>query len=206
MYKNIIITTSQILLLSILILPCYGQGKWELKKEKNKILVYVLNEDSVVFKPYRALTKMEASIHDFEKLLKDIQNMTDWAPSVKKIRIIHEIGDSIQLYYSEAKAPFPFNNRDGIYQNTYRWAADGKSLRVDIKLLADYLPLKDNLVRVRGYGCWIIKDLGHGEIEIFTEMHIDPGGNIPAWLANSFADENPYKTLMNIRKILMKAP
>lgn len=184
-------------------LPAFAQENWELKKDKNEIKVWVLEDTANQFKPYRAMTQVKGSIQQFEILLKDIKNMGDWAESVKNARILEE-SDSVQIFYSEGKAPFPFKNRDGIYQNSFRWSEDGKFLKVDVKIIPDYLELDEDLVRVEGHGKWIIKDLGDGKIEIFTEMHIDPGGNIPAWLANSFADENPYQTMMNIRELMEK--
>lgn len=194
-----------LLLLVVLIssLPSFAQENWELKKDKNEIKVWVLEDTAYHFKPYRAMTQVKGSIQQFERLLKDIENMGDWAESVKNAKILEE-SDSVQIFYSEGKAPFPFKNRDGIYQNSFRWSEDAKVLKVDVKILPDYLELDEDLVRVKGHGIWIVKDLGDGMIEIFTEMHIDPGGNIPAWLANSFADENPYQSMMNMRELMLK--
>lgn len=191
-----------LLLLSFFSISGICQDTWELKKDKNEIQVYVLNDETADFKPYRAVTILEGNIAAFETLLRDIPNMSDWALSVKKAEVLKEIGDSIQIYYTEAKAPFPFKNRDGVYQNTFRWSEEGTYLYVDVKILPEYIEIDEDMERVSGFGHWRITDLGDGKIEIFNEMHIDPGGNIPAWLANSFADENPYQTMISIREIM----
>jgi len=203
--------TNYILKICILLLGAWtlclsglSQENWELKKDKNGIQVFILDDENSTFKPYRSVIVVEGSIEEFESILKDIPNMPDWAESIKEAHLLNEIGDSIQILYSEAKAPFPFKNRDGIYQNSYRWSEDKRLLMVDVKILPDYIELVEHLERVSGHGYWRIKDLGEGKIEIFSEMHIDPGGNIPAWLANSFADENPYQTMMNIRELMEK--
>lgn len=192
-----------ILLIYFYSLDSFSQEEWTLKKDKNDIKVFVLANAESQFKPYRALTKVKGSIQQFERILKDIENMTDWAQGVKTAKVLKE-SDTVQIFYSEAKVSFPFKNRDGIYQNSFHWANDRNSLRVEIKLLPEYLALNKDLVRIEGHGYWMIKILEDGFIEIFTEMHIKPGGNIPAWLANSFVDENPYQTMMNIQKLMAK--
>jgi len=191
-----------ILLVLVFSVSGISQENWVLKKDKNEIKVYILDDEESVFKPYRVVTIIEGTIKEFETLLKDIPNMPDWAQSVKEAKVLKEIGDSIQIYYTEAKAPFPFKNRDGVYQNTFCWSEEGKYLYIEVQILPEYIEIDEDMERVRGFGHWIIKDIGDGKIEIFSEMHIDPGGNIPAWLANSFADENPYQTMMSIRELM----
>jgi len=41
-------------------------------------------------------------------------------------------------------------------------------------------------------------------IQINYLLEIDPGGSIPAWIANSFADKGPYGTFSNIAEQLKK--
>jgi len=180
-------------------LQCISQDHWELKKDKDGIQVYVLEDEESEFMPYKSVTIMEGDIYTFERLLKDSPRMTEWSESVIKVEILKEVGDSIQIYYSIADAPFPIKNRDGIYQNSFSWSANKKVLTVDVKLLPDFIEKNEDCERVSGWGYWRIEDVGNGKIEVICEMHIHPGGSIPAWLANTFADKNPYNNMMRLK-------
>jgi hypothetical protein len=118
--------------------------------------------------------------------------------------VLKEEGDTLQIYYTEATAPFPFSNRDGIYKNLYRWKKDKQILWVEIQLLPDYLPENTGLVRVIGQGFWEVKVAATGKLDITFQMQVDPGGNIPAWLANLFTDETPYQSLFKLREFIKK--
>lgn len=201
--RNDIIKWAAILGLLLLInLAAFSQGTWELKKDKDGIQVFVMEEEGAEFNPYKSVVVMEGDIRNFEAFLKDSPRMPEWSESVIRVDILKEVGDSIQIYYSIADAPFPIKNRDGIYQNSFRWSDDGKVLRIDVKLLPDFIAVNEDCERVSGWGLWQIEDIGQGNIEVVCEMHINPGGSIPAWLANTFADKNPYQNMMKIREIM----
>ena len=40
-----------------------------------------------------------------------------------------------------------------------------------------------------------------GEIEVIYEVHSEPGGSVPAWLANSFVVDAPFNTLQGLRQL-----
>jgi len=183
-------------------LAAFPQGTWELKKDQDGIQVFVMEEEGAEFNPYKSVVVMEGDIRNFEAFLKDSPRMVEWSESVIRVDILKEVGDSIQIYYSIADAPFPNKNRDGIYQNSFRWSNDGKVLKIDVKLLPDFIAVNEDCERVSGWGLWLIEDIGQGKIEVICEMHINPGGSIPAWLANTFADKNPYQNMMKIREIM----
>lgn len=184
------------------ILTANSQGHWELKKDKDGIQVYIMKDDTSEFNPYKSVVNIESSLSEFEAFIKDSPRMTEWSESVISVDILEEKGDSVQIYYSIADAPFPIKNRDGIYQNSFSYLDGGNILRIDVKLLPEFKEKNKDCERVSGWGYWQARDLGQGQIEIICEMHIHPGGSIPSWLANAFADENPYKNMMEIRKIL----
>jgi hypothetical protein len=66
---------------------------------------------------------------------------------------------------------------------------------------AEYLPLQQGFVRVsRVKGFWQLKPY-EGGVEVVYQVHSDPGGSVPAWLANSFVVDAPFNTLINLRKL-----
>ena len=184
-----------------------GQNEdgWVLSKTKDGIEIFTQKTETSAFKSFRARMVMDGTVESFVAVLQDIDALPEWGYSIKIARLLQRTGDTIQIYYAEATVPFPFSNRDGIYLNTFRWNSKTGQLKVNIDLLPEYLPAKDKLVRVKGKGGWLVKDLGSGKLELTFWMEVDPGGEIPAWLVNTFIEDTPYVTMVNVRDMMKKA-
>lgn len=181
-----------------------AQENWKLVKDKNEIQVFTKSADGFDFKTFRGHVIIKSSIHSFVAVLQDIENFKDWGYKVIDASILQRKGDTLQIYYLEAKAPFPYKNRDGIYLNRFKWRTESNALTIDIEVLDTYLEIKDNLVRVKGEGFWKVIVLPMGRLDITFQMQLDPGGNVPPWMANIFVDDSPYHTLLNLKKIIKK--
>ena len=70
------------------------------------------------------------------------------------------------------------------------------------ELLDDELAEKEDLVRMKGYGFWRVKELSADRLEVEFQMQMDPGGNIPAWLSNMFSGDTPYFTMQGLKKVM----
>jgi hypothetical protein len=69
--------------------------------------------------------------------------------------------------------------------------------------LPDYLAENENIVRIRkGTGYWDLREDDHKNVTVTFQFHGEPGGLIPAWLANSFVVSFPFNTLKNLRSRL----
>ena len=51
-------------------------------------------------------------------------------------------------------------------------------------------------------GYWLLEKQGANRTKVTYQVHADPGGSIPHWLANATAVNNPYETLKNMKKQL----
>ncbi len=180
----------------------FSQEDWKLIKESEDIKVFTKNENNYKLDTFKANVTVNASISNFVSVLKSIPIFPKWGHNIKSANLLEKSGDTLQIYYSIAKAPFPYKDRDGIYLNRFRWQKERKTLMVDIEVLDDYLALDEKYVRVKGYGYWDVKEISENEIFVTFSMQIDPGGSIPSWLANMFVDDSPYNTLLNIKTLL----
>jgi len=177
---------------------------WELQREENGIKVFTKEAGDSGFKPFKATVILNHSVEEFASVLYDIEGLSDWAYEIKTSKIFEKSGDTLQIYYAEAKAPFPFKNRDGVYQNKFQWNGAAKTLLVKIDLLDNYKVENTDLVAITGNGFWRATLLDSGELEVTFMMAVDPGGEIPAWMANMVVDDSPYVTLLNLREIIKK--
>jgi hypothetical protein len=181
-----------------------AQDDWKLQKDDNGIKVYTKEAGKSGFKPFKATVLLNNSVEEFASVLYDIEAITEWGYKLKMSKLLERSGDTLQIYYAEAKAPFPYKNRDGVYQNKFQWNATTKTLLVKIDLLDNYKVINPDLVAIKGKGFWSAKVLNSGKLEITFMMEVDPGGEIPAWMANMVVDESPYETILNLMEVIKK--
>lgn len=191
-----------VLLISFSQWSIYAQEDWKLVKDSEGIKVYTKSVVTSDFKAFKADMIIDNDVHAFLSVLYDIDGLESWGYKTIDPEVLERKGDSMQIYYAIAKAPFPYKNRDGVYLNRFKWDSKTQTLTVDIKILEDYLAEKDDLVRVTGSGIWKATVLSSNKLKIDFEMQVDPGGGIPAWMANMFADESPFYTLSELREVI----
>jgi len=179
-----------------------GPQEWKQIRQKEGITVFTRSNPGMDFKEFRSSMIIKGTLDQFLSVLYDIEGLSSWGYNVKSASLIRREGDTVQVYYTEAKAPFPYKNRDGVYLNNFRWNAEERTLRVEIKMPEGLIPVKENLVRMEGYGSWVVREKDNEELEITFQMQMDPGGNIPAWMANMFAGDTPYHTLQGLREAM----
>jgi hypothetical protein len=180
-----------------------AQENWKLKKEADGIEIYT-SENTTKFNAFKGHIVLDNSIYSFVAFLKDMDEYVNWGYKTKAVSLLKKEGDTLQIYRVITQVPFPYKNRDGIYQNKFRWISESNTLIVDIKTLDEYVLEDDDYTRIKGSGFWKVVILPSGKLDITFQMQIDPGGNIPAWLVNMFIDTTPYHTLVNLRKYLKK--
>ncbi|MFT4801413.1 MAG: hypothetical protein ACI93N_001185 [Flavobacteriaceae bacterium] len=194
-----------IILISFLVFQnslMFSQEAWDLNRDTKGIKVFSKEIEGYNFKSFKAITTINGSVHDFVFLLTDIANFPKWGHQIKSAKILERAGDTLQIYYSIAKVPFPYKDRDGIYLNRFKWNLDAKTLMVEIEVLTDYLDKDEKYIRVKGYGYWKIVVVSENSMEVTFSMQLDPGGSIPSWLANMFVDGVPYHTLLNLKNTI----
>ena len=198
--KNIYILLPLFFFCNIFIIS--AQENWKLKKNVDGIEIYT--SESTKYNSFKGRIILDNSIYSFVAFLKDMDEYVNWGYKTKEVSLLKRSGDTLQIYHVITQVPFPYKNRDGIYQNKFRWISESNTLFVDIETLDDYLPIDNKFARVKGNGFWKVVVLPSGKLDITFQMQIDPGGNIPAWLVNMFIDTTPYHTLVNLRKFLKK--
>ena len=191
------------ILLLVAIIP-FHDGSWELKKDKNDIKVYTKHVEDSGLKAIKATTVFNASLETCAAILRDIDYLTDLFPDTKSVKKISQT-ENEQIHYLEMDAPWPVADRDGAFKLVYKYDAPTQTLVVDAKMVADAYPIQDGYVRLsKGGGTWTFKRIDATHTRLDYYFHGDPGGNIPAWLANSVVEENPLKLLQNFHDLVKK--
>jgi hypothetical protein len=183
----------------------FTQTDWKLEKNKNNILVYTRFISGSSYKEFKAVKTIKSTLSGVVALFNDASAFTQWIDGCIEATTLKKISDTENYGYYVSYAPWPVTNRDMITHAVITQDSITKMVTVELNGSPDYVPEKSGLVRIEKLkGCWKFFPRGNGLVEVTYQLHVELGGNVPAWLANSFAVDNPFNTLMNVDEIIKK--
>ena len=196
---------NKILILVLLAVGFFQQPEWQLKKEKNGISIYTRSVAGSAFDEFKGVITFEnSSLEEVLAVISDIKNYTTLYPDCMNPKILKQEGKHNFIHYSQTKGPLTIKDRDCIMEQKTVIDKEGKHAKISLKPLPGYIPENKDKVRVRyGGGFWEIEE-NKSNVKVIYQFHGEPGGDIPAWLANSFVETQPYQTLLNLRNRLKK--
>jgi hypothetical protein len=170
---------------------------WTLARQSDGISVYTRHVADSPLKEFRGDVELAATVEQVLAILRDPNTFPNWLPDTLDCRLLRTT-DSEQTIYIETHAPWPVWNRDGVFHFTF--SRDETGGHVSVEALQGVVPLREGKVRVpRSDGYWRIEPKPGG-VRVSYQIHADPGGSVPVWLANLTVVRMPFKTLRNLRR------
>ncbi|HUE92404.1 START domain-containing protein [Pseudomonas sp.] len=174
-------------------------AQWRLVKDEAGIRIYLQQIPGSNFQAFRGVTRIGTDMSRLLALQDDVGAACAWVHACSEQRLLKHEGN-LSWVYSRFHTPWPVQPRDSILQVTTTHDADGRVTRTLLGV-ADYLPPQSGFVRVsKVEGFWNLTPR-EGEIEVIYQVHSEPGGSVPAWLANSFVVDAPFNTLQGLRQL-----
>ena len=183
-------------------LSVQAQDGWLLDKDADGILVYTKEHEASKYRSFKAVVTVRASIEDIVDVLKDADRYTDWYGYTKSSVSLTRSGNE-QFNYVETNFPWPFKNRDMVYRMTVD-TSDTRGTLIRLTGLPDYVPEKRGIVRMSQAEGYILLEPDAGKTRVTYVFHSDPGGGVPAKLANRSISELPFTTLRGLRRELAR--
>lgn len=201
MYKKSVL----LLLISFKLLSASAQTDWKLKSDNNGIKIYTSIVPESKIKAIKVECDYKATPTQFVAVLIDIKNSPEWLYHTKFCRVVKQISPKELYYYSEVTLPWPAENRDFVSHLTVSQNPETKVVLVNGPAVPGLIPTKNGLVRVEHSGSlWEITPSSNGTIRVKYTLHVDPGGELPAWLINMFGTEAPIQIFKNLKTELPK--
>ncbi len=179
------------------------QSSWNKVKDKGGIKIFLKSIPDSKFKAFRGVVIIETSIETIMSVFRDIPEHTKLLHLCSNSSQLDRINKFEYITYNVLDAPWPVKDRDSV--NHIRMFEDTSANEVTI-LMEDhqgFFPVQPRRVRVAKFeGFWEIKPTRNGSVKVVLQMHVEPGGNIPAWISNLAVVVFPYNTLSNLRQIV----
>jgi hypothetical protein len=195
-----------LILITLIFISSVDSTEWKLRKDRDGIKIFTRSIEGSDFDEFKGICTLEnCTLHEVLAILLDVNNYDKLYPDCTHPKILKQNGKYHDIHYIIITAPWPIQNRDAIYEMNTVISDDGRHALVSMLPRPDYIKPKDDLFRIqKGSGFWELIEKSDYSIAITYQFHGEPGGNIPAWLANSFVVKHPLKTIQNLQNLLEK--
>jgi len=203
--KNILVA----IIISTIVLtissPCLAQkNAWKLRKNKNGIEVYTRKVNNSNLVEFKVTATLQASLLKVRKIIDDVESYPLWMANLEQSGTIKKISNTERYDYFEIKVPWPFENRDMV-MHVKSLFSKNKIIHLEILNSQDYIPAKENMVRIQeAEGSWHFLLVEENTTKITYQLYSDPGGNIPNWVIDLLIVDGPYKTILNLQELVKK--
>jgi hypothetical protein len=184
-----------------------ADSEWELEKEESEyqLKIYTREIAGSSLNEFKGEMLIETKLKTLAALLLDSQAAPEWIHQCESFEIIEQLDPKNAIIYFINGAPWPVSDRDAVVSSSFSQDPDSHTVRIDIQALDDRLPEDEDYVRIpRMKGHWAFTPQGNGQVLVRYQVHAEPGGSLPAWLANSVVVDTPYYTMTNMVKMLKR--
>lgn len=183
--------------LGVLVLPTVAVAQeWTERHNDNGIQVWTASFGESRYKQFKGTAVIDGALDDVLAVVTDVEQYEAWFPNTPDARLLDHT-DNVFTYYIVTDLPWPVTSRDTVYQ--YRLARTGDGAILTVSVTPDGYPEQDGLVRVQASsGQWTFTSV-EGGTQVTWQLHFDPNGSIPAWLANTGVVNTPAEMLAALR-------
>jgi len=194
-------------LITVLLILVKGMAaanfQWEQYKEKEGILLYKRSVPGSKMKEFKGVTVMNTKIETIIMILEDFSSYPRWMYGCKEITLVRELDEDNRVIYYIQKTPPLVKDRDVVLRTSNVRDWDACSITVYIYSIRDpEIPLQQKYTRMEKLmGRWFIQDMNREKVKVSFQIMADPGGSVPAFLANSKIGKMPFRTLRKLKEI-----
>jgi hypothetical protein len=198
-------TVSFIIFLLYFCITGSSQSNWNLQKDKDGIKVYTAESPQSSFKIIRVEATLDGNYTKLVSILTNVDRFSEWIYRNKFCKLFKKFSALDFIYYSEIEMPWPVSNRDVLIHLQIKTDSLPRFMTVTGRGEKGHLPEIPTKVRVPSYNAsWKITSPAPNKLHIIYTLELDPGGSLPAWLVNSFAEKGPFGTFSNLADLLRK--
>ena len=182
-----------------------AQYNWKLITNKDGIRVYQSESKNSDYKPIKVECTLAGSFDKLISVLNNVNGHKDWVYNNKTSYLIKRVSAYEFYYYSETYLPWPMSNRDAVLHLKITRDSLDRFLKINATGVPNYIPEKSGKVRVpKTTISWYVTPSSKNTIHITYIFDANPGGSLPSWLVNMFADKGPYESFKKLGEVLKR--
>ena len=173
---------------------------WDLVRDEDNIIVYQQISEETRIHEYKAEAVINTPIDSLYKFFLDFDNYHCWIPSCIESKLMLSNSDTAFVYYARYDLPWPFADRDAFSLITIKRTNNFIEV-VSKPYVTNEEAIYKGIVRVKEYKeHYRLERISNNEVKFHMQGMYNPGGYIPAWLANKFIKYGPFDVIKSIEK------
>jgi hypothetical protein len=178
---------------------------WKYEQSSDGVVAYTRTVPDSKFKEYKVETEVTATLSQVAAVLMNVSDLPQWVDRCAEASILKDISPTESILRTVTASPFPLKNREAIAHGKLYQDQKTKVVVMLSSGRPDFLPPNSKYERVTKLrGKWILSPKAGGKVYIQLIGHTDPGGVIPASIANHFVVRIPFITIKNLRNQIKK--
>jgi ribosome-associated toxin RatA of RatAB toxin-antitoxin module len=176
--------------------------QWVFEYEKDGIKVYTSNVERSGFKAFKGEMLVDYNAEQLLGFISKVELFPQWCYQTTATQVINREDNKTYYRYVSATPPM-VKNREAYFCNTIETNPQTGETIITMQTYNSKDAVPKGYIRMpSSEGFWKITPISRTSSRVVFQMHADPGGQIPSWLANMFTTDSPYITMMNLRKML----
>lgn len=178
-------------------------NSWQLKRDKQGVKIYTRSVKDSAYKEIKGVTLINTRLSSLVALMRDPQGCAEWEDLCKDSKLYGSISAKEYYVYTLNDLPWPFADRDVLAHVTWQQNPDTLQVSMHSQATKGMLKINKDIIRVtEAHASWVLKPLNDGQIEVTVTAHINPGGSLPGWMTKFFLVDSPYKSLINLKRVV----
>ena len=173
--------------------------QWELEMDKDGIRVYTQLEDNSPYKQVKVTATINAPMEKVLEILTAFSKYKNWMNQVNESYLLNQ-SDSAYYVFILEDATWPMQNRYQVSKVLVNQNMQSSS--VEFKTVPNYIEKRTDAIQIKQYeGYWSIQDRPDRSCSLEYVLVNNPGGHVPPWLANFHAADNPFQSVLNLKRL-----
>ncbi|HUR29861.1 MAG TPA: hypothetical protein VMZ69_00445 [Saprospiraceae bacterium] len=172
---------------------------WVLEIEKEGIRVYTQLDAGSPYKQVKVTTTIDASMERVLEILMSFGHYKNWMYHVTESYLINRSDEETYYVFTLEDASWPMQNRYQVSRVNVEQSSTEATVR--FRSVPNYIEKRTDAIQIKqNEGYWSLKSRPNHQCTLEYVIIQNPGGHVPPWLANFNAVENPYFSVMNLKK------
>lgn len=193
------------LLLALLAAPA-AAGEWAQFVDEDGVAGYVRAVEGSRVLEVRSVVVVDARIEVVGAVLRDVTGLKRPGSSCTEARILRMPDRDHYTFYVAYAVPFPFHDRDVVVSAANRYDLEHGRVVASLRAVTDpAAPAVADRVRIEEFEAqFVVEYLTRERTGVVYTSRVDPGGNIPAFLANRVARASLLDNAQTLRRAVRK--
>jgi ribosome-associated toxin RatA of RatAB toxin-antitoxin module len=175
---------------------------WKLESDKEGIRIHTRFSGKSDFKEFKGEVVVDAPISTIAQLIADVERYPEWCYKTSLVTIIEKDSTTTRYFYV-SETPAFLKKRVGFFETRRNENPQTGEITFSLRNYKSSTPLSGDMLLIPIMdGYWKLTPLSNGKVHLTMQMLTEPGGIIPAWLANLVVVDSPYVTLKNLSLLL----